>query len=749
LNDGNDVIRAFSAVALGQINSPRALEPLIAALGDPNEEVRTWSAWALGELADPRAIKPLVLLMDDSSPNVRKEAVHALKMFKNPETVELIAGLLQDKNLRDRCIPQQKPSEQAGSGEEPPREPQEILPATEGSAVSVNDGSVCSPQEEYPGLTISPDRSQPEPAVEQFRGSGQPHDQPRPDAVGPAPADIYSLDSESAVSQERGRHPETEKETQTFPPGREPEGSVPSSATAGSMEAATGEGAAARDTLPSKDLPVIQPEHLPIACEEVKALQNLLGQIEQPCSTEFPQAAETGSRTPPDHISLDREHDALLEGIMEELEDDLALNPEMEDKNSKTGQEAQVTCPAPDSGEGESEAPPDGPVPGADRAPAGIMPALQKEVFPAGPSGEHPVVGMESPPDQSPREPESSGCVEMQHFFDRDPHVQILTIKALEEAKSANTVKILTQSLQNENAEIRITAVRALGEFGGSDGIGAIVAALHDPASEVQETAKQTLARLRNQVAIAAFLGAEQKPPDNAAVSSVTPLIKALSDASEEFRIWAAWALGELRVAEAVPYLIQAIREPDPPGSQCAAMHSSRIMQAESAHALVKIGEQAIKPIIQKLNDNSEDFKRFAAAVLILQHESAIKPLIDALQTGESVIREEAVSILGRIGEAAVEALIGTMQAADPATRVLAIRSLIQIRDPRAVSPLIISLRDKNEEVRTIAAHALGDLRDAKAIMPLIRALRDPSKQVRDQAVDALATIGDVLEVPA
>jgi HEAT repeat protein len=345
----------------------------------------------------------------------------------------------------------------------------------------------------------------------------------------------------------------------------------------------------------------------------------------------------------------------------------------------------------------------------------------------------------------TPPEQLSQGRIVMQHFFDRDPHVQILTIKAFEEAKSTGSVKILIQSLQNEHTDVRTAAVRALGELADAESLAALAGALRDPAPEVQEAAKKAFARTRSEAAIEQYLAAGQKEP----TTPVDALVKALSDPVAEFRIWAAWALGTLRNQQGVLPLIQTIREPQLSGAPGASGTANRILQVESAHALVKIGEPAIVPLIAKLNDKSEDFRRFAAAVLILQHESAIVPLIGAIRTAEPSVRDEAVAILGRIGEAAVEPLIGTIQDTDASTRVLAIRALMRIHDPRSVTPLIASLKDTNDEVRTIAAHALGDLRDAKAIVPLIRALRDPCKQVRDQAVDSLATIGDVLEVPA
>lgn len=117
-------IRRRAVVTLGEMKDPRAVEPLIAALGDeqmsvqvaavqalanigapavqpliaglnaPSLEVRRFAARALGEIKDPRAVEPLIAALND--PHVRKETISALVKIKDPRAVEpLIAALKQ------------------------------------------------------------------------------------------------------------------------------------------------------------------------------------------------------------------------------------------------------------------------------------------------------------------------------------------------------------------------------------------------------------------------------------------------------------------------------------------------------------------------------------------------------------------------------------------------------------------------------------------------------------------------------
>ncbi|SHG63136.1 HEAT repeat domain-containing protein [Streptoalloteichus hindustanus] len=57
-------VRREAAFALGELNDPRALEPLVAALEDPALDVRVAAVKALGEIPDPRAVEALPALLD-------------------------------------------------------------------------------------------------------------------------------------------------------------------------------------------------------------------------------------------------------------------------------------------------------------------------------------------------------------------------------------------------------------------------------------------------------------------------------------------------------------------------------------------------------------------------------------------------------------------------------------------------------------------------------------------------------------
>jgi hypothetical protein len=79
---------------------------------------------------------------------------------------------------------------------------------------------------------------------------------------------------------------------------------------------------------------------------------------------------------------------------------------------------------------------------------------------------------------------------------------------------------------------------------------------------------------------------------------------------------------------------------------------------------------------------------------------------------------------------------------ADVATRLNAIRTLLEEKTPLAVEELTAALQDPIPEVRREAARALGAIGDARAVPALIQALHDPASDLVLEAADALGAIG-------
>jgi len=109
-------------------------------------------------------------------------------------------------------------------------------------------------------------------------------------------------------------------------------------------------------------------------------------------------------------------------------------------------------------------------------------------------------------------------------------------------------------------------------------------------------------------------------------------------------------------------------------------------------------------------------------------------------------VQEHAIKALGELKDPrAVEPLIGifTDRHTEDSVRVMVAAALGKLRDPRAVEPLTKALFYKHKpDLRNTAAWALGQIGDPRAVGPLIKSLDDQS-DVCINAIEALGILGD------
>ena len=96
-------VRRGAAEALGQLGDPRAVEPLIKALGDFDGSVCESAAKALGELGDDRAVDPLLKVLGDSVDGFvcRRSAAEALRKLGDPRSVEQLLEEASSASMGD------------------------------------------------------------------------------------------------------------------------------------------------------------------------------------------------------------------------------------------------------------------------------------------------------------------------------------------------------------------------------------------------------------------------------------------------------------------------------------------------------------------------------------------------------------------------------------------------------------------------------------------------------------------------
>ncbi len=179
----------------------------------------------------------------------------------------------------------------------------------------------------------------------------------------------------------------------------------------------------------------------------------------------------------------------------------------------------------------------------------------------------------------------------------------------------------------------------------------------------------------------------------------------------------------------AVPYLIEALKEP------------RELIQRSSAQALGRIRCYSAIPALIEGARNESDYVRFDCVTALgkMDDPRVYKPLIAALNDESTYVRWAATEALGDLKVAeAYPWLVNGLRDSSSYSRSAAANALGKFGDPAAVPHLRTSLYDRNLWVRNASARALARLGEKEGIPVLIRNLESDAQE-RDNLVRAQA----------
>jgi HEAT repeat protein len=164
------------------------------------------------------------------------------------------------------------------------------------------------------------------------------------------------------------------------------------------------------------------------------------------------------------------------------------------------------------------------------------------------------------------------------------------------------------------------------------------------------------------------------------------------------------------------------------------------------AKIIPKLGEIAIEPLLDSINDSSLDLEDrwFVARILgEFDRPQVIAALVELVKQNEDPeLVEIATSALAKIGTTAIATLADllepTGEAVVPEHRVLAVTALAQIRHSQTIEPLLSAASDPEDQIRTIAIEALSSFHDPRIPPILLAKLTDAAASVRKAAVVGL-----------
>ncbi len=178
----------------------------------------------------------------------------------------------------------------------------------------------------------------------------------------------------------------------------------------------------------------------------------------------------------------------------------------------------------------------------------------------------------------------------------------------------------------------------------------------------------------------------------------------------------------------------------------------------EAFSAVIELGrlgsDKAVALLIESLARKDGVARSAARELGKMQSERAIQPLVDLL--GEAEVSKAVAEALLSFGAKAVGPLLEVLKSGAGDARQMAVFALGEIRDKRAVEPLIQLMQtDDVYAVRSAAATALGLIKDSRAVWVLVATLqmRDETTPERQAALEqlrqathlALRKIGDPL----
>lgn len=180
-----------------------------------------------------------------------------------------------------------------------------------------------------------------------------------------------------------------------------------------------------------------------------------------------------------------------------------------------------------------------------------------------------------------------------------------------------------------------------------------------------------------------------------------------LQDLSLEFRMRAVTALGQFG-AQAVPALVQVLRDPEP---------GLRLNAAATLGQIGPAAKDAAPALVELLRDRGTadaPLPMIISHILVSIGSTVIPLLVQALRDPDAVVRFQAARTLGAFGPAAKE----------------------------AVPALVEALQDSDKEVPMIATRALGEIgMPAKDAVPALRKLGERDPKLKDAVKEALSKI--------
>mgnify|MGYP000954805386 FL=1 len=259
--------------------------------------------------------------------------------------------------------------------------------------------------------------------------------------------------------------------------------------------------------------------------------------------------------------------------------------------------------------------------------------------------------------------------------------LRVLSSANVQKMKDERNVRGLVLALKHRDPAVAYEAVEALGEIGDPAAAGPLTEALTgDKYSGLRWKAAEALTQI----------GTE----------SVPYLINALENPDEDVRWKAAISLGEIGDRRAIDPLINLLGDED------------RFVRSRAAYALGIMGELVIQPLAEVLSTEKNPDLRLGAVMALgrIQADPATRLLIRATTESSGDVRQEAMTALAATGREGLLVLLDALKFAEKREKINIIRVLGEIGSKDAIEPLMQLLETADADARPLIIQAIADL---------------------------------------
>jgi HEAT repeat protein len=338
---------------------------------------------------------------------------------------------------------------------------------------------------------------------------------------------------------------------------------------------------------------------------------------------------------------------------------------------------------------------------------------------------------------------------------DSDGRVRRSAVEALGRTGDGRAAGAVLAALEDIQSEVQREAVGALTRFGsrGTDPI------------------HHALRHSRNKYVLRAMISTLGEIGDVRSIPEIVPALASTYFVVRSAAVKALVKFGEKAIPDLVavlsfnnsdirPLLEDAAKALKKRPSGCLPPECRRAVRALAAledHRAVEMMKRIAAAGVPEIAEEAEQalfrigtaaWQRCSALVCLREigHPSSLPAVVRSLGDPSANVRLEAIRALGRLPGAGRPARLLAVAATeqDPYLRAEALEVLRQTGEtgPALAPSAIRCLKDPDPDVRAEAAGLLGNLRDKRAVLPLLRLLGDRHWTVQESAENALHNFG-------